>query len=180
MNICVYGAASNKIDQIYIDKCYLLGAELAKRNITLVFGSGAGGVMGACARGAFSENGTIIGVVPRFFDVDGVRFDKCTETIFTKDMRERKQTMEDKSDAFIVAPGGIGTFDEFFEIFTLQSLERHKKPIVIFNVNGYYDSMLENLSSAVKAGFISEAAMNRLLVTDDIDEIFEMIDNFKY
>jgi len=62
----------------------------------------------------------------------------------------------------------------------LQSLERHKKPIVIFNVNGYYDCMLENLSSAVKAGFISEAAMNRLLITDDIDEIFEMIDNFKY
>jgi uncharacterized protein (TIGR00730 family) len=180
MNICVYGAASNKIDKIYIDKCYELGAELAKRNITMIFGAGAGGVMGACARGVFSENGTMIGVVPRFFDVDGVRFDKCTETIFTKDMRERKQTMEDRSDAFIVAPGGIGTFDEFFEIFTLQSLGRHEKPIVIFNVNGYYDCMLENLDSAAKAGFISKEALDRLLITDDINEIFEMINKFEY
>lgn len=180
MNICVYGAASNKIDSIYFDKTYELGAELARRNIGLVFGGGANGVMGACARGAYSQNGTIIGIVPRFFDVDGVKFENCTEMIFTDDMRQRKKAMEEKSDAFIVAPGGIGTFDEFFEIFTLQNLERHKKPIVIFNVNGFYTGLIDYLSKIASEGFVSKMALERLIITDDINEIFERIENFIY
>ena len=180
MNICVYGAASNDIDKIYLDETYKLGAELAKRNIGLVFGAGANGVMGACARGAYSEKGKIIGVVPRFFNVDGVRFENCDEMIFTDDMRERKKIMEQRSDAFIVAPGGIGTFDEFFEILTLQNLARHKKPIVIFNVNGFYDGLLKFLYETSDAGFISKKAIERLIVTENISDIFDLISKFEY
>ena len=78
MNICVYGAASNKIDKIYIEKTEQLGKHMARQSIGLVFGAGANGLMGACARGAYSENGKIIGIVPRFFTGDGIRFEKCT------------------------------------------------------------------------------------------------------
>lgn len=180
MNICVYGAASNKIDKIYVEKTEELGKHLAKNSIGLIFGAGAGGLMGAAARGAFAENGKIIGIVPRFFTGDGIRFEDCTETIFTDTMRERKKLMEEMSDAFIIAPGGIGTLDEFFEIFTLQNLSQHKKPIAIFNISGFYDTLLLMLNEFVKKGFLAESAVNRLIVSDNIDDIFEKINNFKY
>ncbi len=180
MNICVYGAASNKIDKIYIEKTEELGKYLAKNSIGLIFGAGANGLMGAAARGAFSEYGKIIGIVPRFFTGDGIRFEKCTETIFTDTMRERKKLMEEMSDAFIIAPGGIGTLDEFFEIFTLQNLNQHQKPVVIYNINGFYDTMLLMLKELVEKGFLAKNAVDRLIVSDSIDDIFLKIKEFKY
>ena len=180
MNICVYGAASELIDDIYKTKTYELGEYLADQNITMVFGAGACGVMGACARGVFAHSGKLIGIVPRFFTGDGIRFENCTETIFTETMRERKKLMEEMSDAFIVAPGGVGTFDEFFEIFTLQSLGRHKKPIAVYNVNGYYDPMLDMLKKSVEAKFIQEHTVDRLIVSDCPKDIIEKINSFKY
>lgn len=180
MNICVYGAASSTIDKIYIEQGEALGELLAENNIGLVFGGGANGLMGACARGAYKKGGKITGVVPRFFNVDGVLFDKCTEIIFTDDMRERKRTMENLSDAFVVTPGGIGTFDEFFEIFTTQNLGMHHKPIVILNINGYYDSLLSVIKDCIHKGFVSEKALSRLIITKDIYEIIDRINNFKY
>ena len=101
MNICIYGASSNTINKIYLDTAYSLSATLAKRGHTLVYGGGANGVMGATARGAADNGGKIIGVVPTFFTVDGVLYDNCTEFIYTNTMRERKQVLEEKSDAFI-------------------------------------------------------------------------------
>ena len=100
--------------------------------------------------------------------------------ILTKTMRERKQYMEEISDAFIVAPGGIGTLDEFFEIFTLQNLDQHRKPIALFNVNGFYEPMLTMLEALVEKGFLSPKAVSRLIVTDDIRVMLEKIKNFKY
>ena len=97
--------------------------------------------MGAAARGVAAENGYILGIAPRFFDQPGVLYEKCTEFIFTENMRERKKLLEEKSDATIVAPGGIGTYEEFFEIFTLKSLKRIDRPIVLYNIDGYYDKM---------------------------------------
>lgn len=115
MNVCVYGASSNDIDRSYIEETEYLGREIAKRGHTLVYGAGANGLMGAVARGVYEENGTIIGVTPSFFNVDGILFENVSELITTETMRERKQIMEDKADAFIITPGGIGTLEEFFE-----------------------------------------------------------------
>ena len=180
MNICVYGAASNKIDKIYVEKTEQLGKHMARQSIGLVFGAGANGLMGACARGAYSENGKIIGIVPRFFTGDGIRFEKCTETIFTDTMRERKKLMEEMSCGFIIAPGGIGTLDEFFEIFTLQNLNQHQKAVAIYNINGFYDTMLKMLKELVEKGFLAEKAVERLIVSDDPEELIEKIKAFKY
>lgn len=175
MNICLYGASSDSIEKIYRDTAYDLGATIAKKGHTLVYGGGGNGVMGAAARGAFDNGGAIVGIAPTFFTVDGVLYDKCTEFVYTNTMRERKQILEDRSDAFIVAPGGIGTFDEFFEIFTLKQLERHNKPIAIYNVNGYYDDMIKMLELSAENNFMKPKTLELFRCFTDIDEMIEYV-----
>ncbi len=179
MRICVYGSSSDLIDKEYIEKGEELGRKMAERKIGLVFGGGACGLMGAAARGVREGKGEIIGVAPTFFKVDGVLFEECSEFIPTETMRERKQIMEDKSDAFIMTPGGIGTYEEFFEIFTLKQLGRHNKPIAIFNVNGYYNEMIAMLEKTVKGNFMREASLNLYKAFVDIDEMLDYIENYK-
>ncbi|MBQ8526469.1 MAG: TIGR00730 family Rossman fold protein [Clostridia bacterium] len=178
MNICVYGASSDSIDKIYHDTAYSLGAAIAKNGHTLVYGGGGNGVMGAAARGASDNNGSIIGVAPTFFTVDGVLYDKCTEFVYTETMRERKQILEDRSDAFIVAPGGIGTFDEFFEILTLKQLERHNKPIAIYNVNGYYDHMLRMLELTAENNFMKPKSLELFRCFTVDTKMLDYIENY--
>ncbi len=179
MNICVYGASSNSIDTIFHDSAYELGRALSQRGHTLVYGGGANGVMGAVARGAQENGGVVIGVVPNFFKVDGVLFEKCTEMIFTDTMRQRKQILEERSDAFIIAPGGLGTLDEFFEILTLKQLQRHNAPIVIFNVNGYYNDMLKMLEKMAEGNFMKKKSLALYESLDDVEEILLHIENYK-
>ena len=122
MVICVYGASSDTIHPDFLKAGEALGAAMARRGHSLVFGGGGHGLMGAVARGVASGGGSITGVAPRFFNVDGVLFDGCTEFVYTDTMRERKAIMEERADAFLMTPGGIGTFEEFFEILTLRQL----------------------------------------------------------
>ena len=127
MNICIYGASSAELKKIYYEKTEELGQLMGKRGHGLVFGGGKEGLMGAAARGVDREKGYILGIAPRFFDQPGVLYEHCTEFIFTENMRERKHLLESRSDATIVVPGGIGTYEEFFEILTLKSLEAFAK-----------------------------------------------------
>lgn len=177
MNICVYGAASDKIDEVYKKEGEKLGEKMAKRGHSLVFGGGAKGMMGAVARGVYSANGEIVSVAPKFFNVDGLLFDNCGEYIYTDTMRQRKQTMEDRSDAFIITPGGIGTLDEFMEIFTLRQLQRHEKPIAILNINGFYDSFIDFINSIVEKDFVSKETMSLCYSSSDIDKVLDFIEN---
>lgn len=156
MNICLYGAASDNIPQEYIKIVEKLGYEMAKRGHGLVYGGGAGGLMGAAARGVRSGGGNVIGIAPSFFNVDGILFEDCTELIYTETMRERKALMEEKADAFVAVPGGIGTFDELFEIMSLRQLGRHTKPIAVFNTNNYYDDIKNMLNKSIIQGFVSK------------------------
>ena len=178
MRICVYGASSNAIGELYKAKTYELGMKMAERKHDLVYGAGAQGVMGSVARGVQEHGGKVLGVSPDFFKVDGVLFDKCTEIIFTKTMRERKQIMEDSADAFIVAPGGCGTFEEFFEILTLKQLERHNKAIVIFNVNRYYDKLIAMMDQTVEQKFTKPATRLLYHVTSRPDEALDYIEKY--
>lgn len=181
MNICVYGASSKTIDNKYISKIELLGETLAKRGHGLVFGGGKNGAMGASARGAIKGGAKkVLGIAPRFFDVDGILFENCTEFVFTDTMRQRKELLENYSDAFIIAPGGIGTFDEFFEILTLKQLARHNKPMVIFDIDGYYKPLIELMQNAVDGEFMNKASMELYFYTSSIDEVFDYIENYKY
>lgn len=178
MNICVYGASSEDIDYSYIEKVEKLGEMIAIRKHNLIFGAGANGLMGAVARGVYRKGGHITGVAPTFLDVDGVLFDKCTEFISTETMRERKQIMEDKSDAFIMVPGGIGTFEEFFEILTLKQLGRHSKAIVIYNINNYFDPIIQMMNEGVKKNFFNDDTIKLYQVMNDAEEIMNYFDGY--
>lgn len=177
MNICLYGASSSAIAKAYLNPTEELGAKIAERGHTLIYGGGAAGLMGAAARGAYSRGGKIIGIVPSFLNVDGILFDNCTELIFTETMRERKALMEQKSDAFIMTPGGVGTFDEFFEILTLKQLGRHSKPIAVFNINGYCDSLIAQLENAVHKQFMNPEIFELFISTDRADKLLDYLES---
>ena len=179
MNICVYGAASKNIDPKYTDAGYDLGLKLAKRGHGLVFGGGNGGMMGAVARGAHDGGAHIIGIAPSFFNVDGVLYPLSDEVIYTETMRQRKQKMEDMSGAFIVTPGGIGTFEEFFEILTLKQLARTDKPLVILNTAGYYDSMLMMMRHSIENNFLTASTMGLIFVADTPDDALDYIMDYR-
>lgn len=179
MNICIYGASSVKTSKEYVEATQRLGECLAKDGYSLVFGGGASGLMGAAARGFTAGGGKIIGVAPRFFDVDGILYDKCTEFIFTETMRERKKILEDKSDAFIVCPGGVGTFDEFFEIITLKQLGRHNKAVVIFNTGNYFDELLNLMNKALKEDFLTEKTLSLYDVAKNEEEVVSFLKSYK-
>ncbi len=178
MNICVFGAASPTIDPKYIKMTEELGETLAKRGHGLVFGGGGNGLMGAAARGFQRGNGRIVGVIPKFFNDEEIEAicDFCDELIYTDTMRERKQTMEDRADAFVVVPGGIGTYEEFFEVLTLKQLCRHSKPIAVYNINGYYDSLHRTMLEAMEKNFISENCSVLYNLTDDVEEIIKTVE----
>ena len=114
MNLCLFGASSADIDTLYVDAIRELGRSIAGRGHTLVFGGGATGLMGAAVRGVREGRGNVTGIAPKFFDKPGILYEQCSEFIFTDTMRQRKHIMEERSDAFIMVPGGIGTFEEFF------------------------------------------------------------------
>ena len=178
MNICIYGSASNDIEKIYIEKTEELAKKLAKKGHSLVFGAGANGLMGAAARGFYSEKAKIVGVVPKFFNVDGILFENCDEMIRTDTMRQRKQIMDDLAEAFITTPGGIGTYEEFFEIITLKQLGQSKKPLVLYNINGYFEPLRTLLENCVKGGFMPEASLDLCFFSDSMDDIIDYIENY--
>ena len=178
MNICVYGASSKAIDAQFTDAGHALGYLLAQHGYGLVFGGGDNGMMGAVARGTHDGGGRIIGVAPCFFNVDGVLYPHCDELIYTDTMRERKQKMEDLSGAFIVTPGGIGTFEEFFEILTLKQLGRTKKPLVILNTAGYYDNMLAMLRRTIDSNFMSAKTLDLFGIVDTPEQAIEYIEHY--
>lgn len=179
MFFCVYGAASNLIDSTYITAGEQLGRTIAENNHGVVYGGGANGMMGAVARGVRERGGELIGVAPTFFQVDGVLFEDCTEFVYTETMRQRKQIMEERSDGFIVTPGGIGTYDEFFEILSLRQLGRHAKPIVLFNINGYFDPLYAMLQNTANQSFMPLSNLDLFFISDNADEIVKYLETYE-
>ena len=179
MNICVYGASSSEIDKKYIIATENFGEYFAKRGHNLVFGAGGSGRMGAAARGVKKGGGKIFGFIPEFFVKENIEelFDNCSELVFTKDMAERKANMEDKADAFVIVPGGIGTFEEFFQVLTLKQLGRHTKPIAIYDIDGYYKELTEFMDKSSQKKFIKDACKSLYFYSDNPDKIIEYIEN---
>lgn len=181
MKICIFGAASAHIDEIYIEKVEELGEKLASRGHSLVFGAGATGLMGAAARGFKRGGGYIHGVIPEFFREENVEviYGECDKITYTDTMSERKRIMEDDCDAFIITPGGIGTFEEFFEVLTLKQLGRHKKAIVIYNICDYYDEMEKFMQEVYKRKFINFKCYEMYSYFNDCDELIEYLESYR-
>ncbi|MDO5145614.1 MAG: TIGR00730 family Rossman fold protein [Eubacteriales bacterium] len=178
LTICVYGAASEKIAPVFITETENLGEEIARRHHSIIYGGGAEGVMGACARGAAKAQGEVIGVVPFFMDEFEEINHKCTEIIRTKTMGERKEIMEKRADAFIIAPGGIGTLDEFFQILTLVELGQKQAPIILYNVDNYYDELLSYVRSCIEKGFIRKRVENLVHICSTPTEVLSAIESY--
>ena len=178
MRICVYGAASPTIDDEYKIKVKEMGKKMVKRGHSLVFGGGGNGLMGAAADGVHEAGGYILGVIPKFFEEEKVEAicEFCNEMVMPDTMRERKQIMEDNADAFIIVPGGIGTFEEFFEILTLKQLCRHNKPIAIYNIKGYYNELIHAIEKATEKNFIRGGCMDLFQTFDDLEDMFTYVE----
>lgn len=174
MNICLYGSGSRNIDKRYTDEAYRLGCMLAEKGHTLVFGGGDTGMMGACAKGVHDNGGKSIGIAPEWINNFEPLCRQCSKFIYVDSMDERKMEFLRNSDAFIIAPGGIGTLDEFFEIITLRKLKRHNKEIIVFNIDGFYNKMFEMIDEMSEKGFLYKQTQI-FKVANSIDEIFEYL-----
>jgi uncharacterized protein (TIGR00730 family) len=158
--VCIFAASSATLDPIYTDAAFELGVLLAQHEIELVFGGGRTGLMGACARGVKSRGGRVTGIIPQKLNVPGIAFEECDELIVTADMHERKAIMERISDAFITLPGGMGTLEELMEVLTLNQLGYLSTPVVLLNVEGFYDELAAQLRTFVSRGFMDEACLS--------------------
>ncbi len=179
MKVCIYGAASDKIDDIYKEDCFVLGKTLGERGHDLVFGAGSSGLMGASARGFKSAGAHVFGVIPRFFEDNGYEaiYHDADDLIYTETMEERKAIMENECDAFIIVPGGIGTLDEFFQIITLKQLGRLKKTIAVYNCNGFYDSLQKMFDDMIEKGFVNKECTKLFKVFDNKEEVVNYVEN---
>ncbi|MBE7018848.1 MAG: TIGR00730 family Rossman fold protein [Ruminococcaceae bacterium] len=167
--VCLYGGASDNISDVHKDAVKELCGNLAKQGFSLVYGAGATGCMGAAARGFRENGGYIMGVTPRFMgDFEDI-FD-CDNTIKVDTMAERKTLMEKHADLYLIAPGGIGTMDEFFQIITLKYLEQMETPIVILNLDGFYDSLLALMDSLIAQKAAGEKIRTLYHVVTDIED----------
>jgi len=170
--ICIYGAASDRIQQVYIDEVYKLGKKLGEAKHTLVFGGGRSGLMGAAARGFYDAKAKIVSIVPHFMHSVEPIFEESTEFVHTDTMSERKEKMEDSSDGFIIVPGGVGTLDEFYQILTLKELNQQgNKPIIVFNINGFYNKLQEMMEFLDQEGFFRPEIMKLYTVCNTVDEV---------
>jgi uncharacterized protein (TIGR00730 family) len=166
--ITVFCSSASNVDRIYLDAADALGRAIADRGWTLVYGGNFVGSMAAVAGGARSEGGRVVGITPQFFIDRGVADHNCDELVVTADMRERKFHLEDRADAFIALPGGLGTMEELFEIIVGRQLKLHVKPIVLMNIAGFYDPLVALIEHGISGNFISPAGRDLFFVADNV------------
>jgi hypothetical protein len=169
--VCVYCGSSAGTDPAYVAAATRLGEILAAAGVGLVYGGGSAGLMGALAKSMQTHGGEIIGVIPEFLSVKENMFRGATEIVVTHGMHDRKQVMFDRSDAFVALPGGIGTLEELVEQLTWAQLGRHRKPILIANLKGFWDGLLGLFEHMGHAGYIHSAARLNFLVADNVEDI---------
>lgn len=153
-NVCVYSASSTQIAPVYFQVAEELGRLLAEKHINLINGAGCIGLMAATSNAALAAGGTVTGVIPRFMVEQGWHHQGLTCLVETETMHERKQLMADLSDGVIALPGGCGTLEELLEIITWKQLGLYLKPIVILNIEGYYDPLIAMLQNAINGNFM--------------------------
>lgn len=165
-SICIYCGSNPGTRPEYIEQAQVFSRMLARRGIRVVYGGASVGIMGAIADAALAEGGTVVGVIPQSLVDREVAHDGLTQLIVTNSMHERKARMADLSDAFVALPGGIGTLEEIFEIWTWSQLGLHEKPCGLLNIGGYYDSLERFLDETVVNGFLGPGHRSMLLTAD--------------
>ena len=165
--LCVFCGSSSGARPLYAEAAAQLGRELAKSKIAVVFGGGRVGLMGILADSVLRAGGQAIGVMPRALVEKEIAHTSLTELHVVESMHQRKALMADLADAFLLLPGGFGSWEEFFEVVTWLQLGIHSKPCAVLNVAGYYDTLLSLTSHALKEGFLRSAHKEMLIVEED-------------
>lgn len=169
--VCVFCGSSEKCDAAYLDAAGSLGRSLAHAGLSLVYGGGRAGLMGRVANGTLDAGGTVLGVLPRFMDEVEWGHTGVQELRLVDDMHERLRTMKQEADAFVALPGGCGTLDELFQTITWKRLGLHVGPIVIVNLNGFFDPCIAMLDRCIAERFMSPGHAAIWTVVDAVDRV---------
>ena len=175
-NVCVYCGSSDGADPTTVDAASRFGTLLAEAGVGLVYGGASIGVMGAVARAVMAGGGTVTGVIPEFLSRAEVKMTGLSEMIVTQSMHERKHIMFERSDAFVALPGGIGTLEEVIEMLTWAQLGRHNHPIIIANLNGFWDPLVELLDHMIQQKFMASSIRRFYGVVDKVEDILPRIE----
>jgi len=162
----------------YREGAVQLGRELARRNLTLVYGGAHAGLMGALADAALEAGGQVIGIIPTFLRDREIAHGNLTKLVIVENMHERKRQMGKLADGFIVLPGGLGTMEEFFEVFSWHYIGLHRKPCGILNIDGYYDPLLALLDHMTEQAFMPPDTRRALIVDDDAARLLDKLTVF--
>ncbi|MFG1676540.1 TIGR00730 family Rossman fold protein [Micromonospora sp. NPDC049282] len=175
-DVCVFCASSRTLDARWLALATETGTELARRGHTVVSGGGCVGMMGAVADGARTAGGRTVGVIPQSLVDLEVADLAADELLVTDGMASRKTLMIDKSDAFVTLPGGLGTLDELFEVWTTATLTLHAKPMVLVDAEGFYQPLLDWLGTLADRNFLKPAGLDLLMVADSVPAALDLID----
>jgi uncharacterized protein (TIGR00730 family) len=170
-SICVYCGARFGNDPLARELAQQLGELLARKGITLVYGGGGVGLMGVLANSVLKAGGRAVGIIPSFLLKREAGHPALTETVVVETMHERKMQMFERSDAFVILPGGIGTLEEFFEILSWRTLGLHAKPIAILNLGGYWDPLNALLHGVVDSGFAAPTHLDHVVFVDGLEQL---------
>lgn len=177
-SICVFCGSSTGSNEIYKSTAKDLGKFMAEKDITLVYGGGNIGLMGVIANSALENNGKVIGVIPQSLLDKELAHEGVSKMYVVKSMHERKALMAQISDAFVALPGGFGTFDELFESLTWNQLEIMSKPIAVYNINGYFDHLINLLKQSVTENFLRKEHFKNLIVASEPEKLLQKLKKF--
>jgi uncharacterized protein (TIGR00730 family) len=178
MKVCVFAASSSRIDSAYNIVAGQLGSVFAREGIHAIFGGGGIGLMGIFADAMLAGQGKITGVIPSFMMDEGWSHSRVEDMIVTTDMSERKKTIFAMSDAAVALPGGVGTLEELTEVITLKQLGQFNKPIIIINVNGFYDHLIEFFDHMVRGHFMRLEHKDIWQIVTSAEEVIPAIVNY--
>jgi uncharacterized protein (TIGR00730 family) len=170
-SVCVYCGSAFGAKPVYAEAAKAFGRALVAAGLTLVYGGGRVGLMGVIADEVLSAGGRVVGVIPELLVSKEVGHNGLTELHVVPDMHRRKKMMADLSDAFVALPGGAGTLEELFEVYTWAQLGYHQKPVALFNIDGYYDPLITMLAHTVEEGFMQRTYFDILQIDADAGEL---------
>lgn len=179
-SICVYCGSNPGAASEYADTARAVGAGLAQAGIRLVYGGGYVGLMGIVADAAIDAGGQVTGIIPDFLNEKEIAHPRVSDLHVVRSMHERKLMMAEQSDAFITLPGGIGTMEELFEVWTWSQLGRHRKPVGLLSVNGYYDKLLDFIDHMTGEGFLQDKHRAMLLRGQTVEELLDQFQRYEY
>ncbi len=175
-SVCVFCGARTGNNPVWRDAAGDLGRGMAERGLELIYGGGRIGIMGDVAQACQENGGRVVGIIPDFLEKAEVGNRTCDELIVVDSMHERKSLMTERSDAFVVMPGGIGSLEEFFEVLTWRTLKLHDKPIVVVDIGGCWTPLADLVDRLIENGFAGEETRRAVSFVDNLDDLFDLLE----